>query len=327
MLSGRGARQGAGVPRKPMNAEMKLAELKSMSPSDALSAAGRHLPRWVALALVIAIGWQLASMIWMLVPAGEEDVVAPPPAASPGPSAADNRGRGINVTGIVNAHLFGEASADAPAPVQSEIDDAPETRLSLTLKGTVAADDPAYSLAIIADSRGDEKVYSIRDSIPGGASLHAVYADRVILNRAGTLEALKLPREAEGQTVNRSRQTSSARVATASRQTSVQQMITDNAVQLMDVIRPQPYFADGQQRGYRVYPGRDRKSFAALGLRPGDLVTAINGTPMNDPRTGMEVFRTLGDATQITVTVERNGQSEQLTLSTSQLELGDDGSR
>ncbi|WP_405234688.1 type II secretion system protein GspC [Lentisalinibacter salinarum] len=298
-----------------------------MSPSDAVSAAGRHLPRWVALALVVAIGWQLASMIWMLVPAGEDDVVAPPPVASPAPSASNNRVSGIDVAGIVNAHLFGEASADAPAPVQSEIDDAPETRLSLTLKGTVAADDPAYSLAIIADSRGEEKVYSIRDSIPGGASLHAVYADRVILNRAGTLEALKLPREAEGRTVNRSRQTSSARVATASSQPSVQQMITDNAVQLMDVIRPQPYFADGQQRGYRVYPGRDRKSFAALGLRPGDLVTAINGTPMNDPRTGMEVFRTLGDATQITVTVERNGQSEQLTLSTSQLELGDDGSR
>ncbi|WP_405220226.1 type II secretion system protein GspC [Lentisalinibacter sediminis] len=306
---------------------MKLAELKSMSPSDAMSAAGRHLPRWVALALVIAIGWQLASMIWMLVPASEDDVVAPPPAATPAPSASGNRVSGIDVAGIVNAHLFGEASADAPAPVQSEIDDAPETRLSLTLKGTVAADDPAYSLAIIADSRGDEKVYSIRDSIPGGASLHAVYADRVILNRAGTLEALKLPREAEGQTISRSRQTSSARVATASSRPSVQQMITDNAVQLMDVIRPQPYFADGQQRGYRVYPGRDRKSFAALGLRPGDLVTAINGTPMNDPRTGMEVFRTLGDATQITVTVERNGQSEQLTLSTSQLELGDDGSR
>ncbi len=310
-----------------MNAEMKLAELKSMSPSDAVSAAGRHLPRWVALALVLAIGWQLASMIWMLVPAGEQDVVAPPPATTAAPSASSTRGSSIDVAGIVNAHLFGEASADAPAPVQSEIDDAPETRLSLTLKGTVAADDPAYSLAIIADSRGEEKVYSIRDSIPGGASLHAVYADRVILNRAGTLEALKLPREAEGQTGNRSRQTSSARVATTSRRPSVQQMITDNAVQLMDVIRPQPYFADGQQRGYRVYPGRDRKSFAALGLRPGDLVTAINGTPMNDPRTGMEVFRTLGDATQITVTVERNGQSEQLTLSTSQLELGDDGSR
>ncbi len=307
---------------------MKLAELKSLSPNEAASLAGRHLPRWVALVLIILIGWQLASLFWMLMPggAGDTPVVAPAPGASTPSSSATAAAR-IDVSRIVNAHLFGEASADAPAPVETAIDDAPETRLSLTLKGTVAADDPDLALAIIADSRGDEKVYAIRDSIPGGVTLHAVYADRVILNRAGTLEALKLPREFEGAAVNRSRATSSARVAAPATRESVQQMITRNAAQLTDIIRPQPYFADGQQRGYRVYPGRDRKSFASLGLRPGDLVTAINGAQMTDPQTGMEIFRSLGDATEVTVTVERNGQAETLTLSTSQLDLGEENSR
>jgi general secretion pathway protein C len=310
-----------------MNAELKLSEVRSLSPADAVSAASRHLPRWVSLLLIILIAWQLAALFWRLMPSGEELPPAPQPTGNPSSAGEGAATPGIDVSTIVNAHLFGEASAEAPAPVQTEIDDAPETRLSLTLKGTVAADDPALSLAIIADSRGEEKVYGIRDSIPGGASLHAVYADRVILNRAGVLEALKLPREAEMRRTSTSRQTSSARVATTTRAASVQQTLTDNAVQLMDVIRPQPYFADGQQRGYRVYPGRDRKSFSALGLRPGDLVTAINGTPMTDPRTGMEIFRGLGDATQITVTLERDGQPEQLTLSTSQLELGEDRTR
>ena len=146
-------------------------------------------------------------------------------------------------------------------------------------------------------------------------------------DEVGTLEALKLPREFEGTSVNRSRATSSARVAAPATRESVQQMITRNAAQLTDIIRPQPYFADGQQRGYRVYPGRDRKSFASLGLRPGDLVTAINGAQMTDPQTGMEIFRSLGDATEVTVTVERNGQAETLTLSTSQLDLGEENSR
>ncbi len=311
-----------------MSAELKLSEVKSLSPAEAAAAASRHLPRWVSLILIILIAWQLAALFWRLIPSGEEPAPAAPTGSGEAPApAAREDVAGIDVGTIVNAHLFGEASAEAPAPVQTEIEDAPETRLSLTLKGTVAADDPDFSLAIIADSRGEEKVYAIRDSIPGGASLHAVYADRVILNRGGVLEALKLPREAEVRRTSSSRQTSSARMATTTRQASVQQMLTENAVQLMDVIRPQPYFADGQQRGYRVYPGRDRKSFAALGLRPGDLVTAINGTPMTDPRTGMQIFRDLGDTTQVTVTVERNGQAEQLTLSTSQLELGEDGTR
>jgi hypothetical protein len=34
----------------------------------------------------------------------------------------------------------------------------------------------------------------------------------------------------------------------------------------------------GKLRGFRVYPGRNRRHFQQAGLRPGDLVTAINGT-------------------------------------------------
>lgn len=312
-----------------MNADMKMADLKSLSPADAAALATRHLPRWVALVLVILIGWQLASLFWLLIPAGDGGTaaIATPPAGAGGNIRESGDAARIDVSTIVNAHLFGEASAEAAPPVQTEIDDAPETRLSLTLKGTVAADDPEMALAIIADSRGDEKVYSIRDSIPGGATLHAVYVDRVILNRAGALEALKLPREYKGGTVTRANATSSTRVAIPPSQRSVQQLITQNAARLTDIIRPQPYFASGQQRGYRVYPGRDRKSFAALGLRPGDLVTAINGAPMTDPQTGMQIFQSLGDSAQVTVTVERNGQPETLTLSTDQLDLGGDSSR
>ena len=86
------------------------------------------------------------------------------------------------------------------------------------------------------------------------------------------------------------------------------------------MIRPQPVFKDGQQQGYRVYPGRQRQQFAQLGLRPGDLVTQINGMALNDPARGMEIFRGLADATSVSVTVERNGQMEVLTLDTSTLQ-------
>lgn len=77
---------------------------------------------------------------------------------------------------------------------------------------------------------------------------------------------------------------------------------------------------NGQLKGYRVYPGRDRRTFAALGLRPGDLVTDINGQPLDDLQSGMEIFRNLGDATQVTVTIERNGSAMVLTLDASQFD-------
>jgi general secretion pathway protein C len=84
-------------------------------------------------------------------------------------------------------------------------------------------------------------------------------------------------------------------------------------------MRPQPVFAQGKQRGYRVYPGRNRQAFLRLGLRPGDLVVSINGTPLDDPARGQEVFRTIGSSSEAHVTVMRNGRQQDLTLNMSQL--------
>ncbi|MDH3915422.1 MAG: PDZ domain-containing protein, partial [Chromatiales bacterium] len=86
-------------------------------------------------------------------------------------------------------------------------------------------------------------------------------------------------------------------------------------------------FKDGQQQGDRVYPGRERQQFAKLGLRPGDLITQINGMSLEDPARGMEIFRGLSDATQVSVTVERGGQTEILTLDTSQLQAASENSK
>ena len=103
---------------------------------------------------------------------------------------------------------------------------------------------------------------------------------------------------------------------------SIQNVVTQNVTKLADVIRPTPYYVSGQMQGYRVYPGRDRKQFAALGLRPGDLIKDIDGAALTNPQQATEIFQGLGDKDQVSVTVERNGQPEVLVLRTSQLELG-----
>jgi len=101
--------------------------------------------------------------------------------------------------------------------------------------------------------------------------------------------------------------------------------VSQNLASLSDVIRPTPYAVDGQQTGYRVYPGRNRQQFAALGLRPGDLIKDIDGQPLTDPTTdptqAMQVFQSLGTAEQVTVTLERNGEQQTIVLKTSQLDM------
>jgi general secretion pathway protein C len=96
-------------------------------------------------------------------------------------------------------------------------------------------------------------------------------------------------------------------------------MIAQDPGAVSEIMRPQAVFANGQQRGYRVYPGRNRQQFAQLGLRPGDLVMSINGTPLDDPARGMEIFRSIGSSDQVRVTIERSGRQQELTLNMAQL--------
>jgi general secretion pathway protein C len=72
-------------------------------------------------------------------------------------------------------------------------------------------------------------------------------------------------------------------------------------------------------RGFRAYPGRNRAIFNKLGLKPGDLVTAINGTMLDDPQHSQEVFNTIQTSDHVTVTVERAGQKQDITLNIAQV--------
>ena len=303
-----------------MTTEAKWSDFSSLDGERTLAAVNQLLPRWVAMALVVAIAWQLARIIWLLVPgtSAEDEIIAPPSQFTmPGAQLAGQ----VDIQSIAIAHIFGEANPEivVEAPRQT-YENLAETRLSLLLKGTMPNTDQESSIAIIADNRNEENIYFIGDTVTAGSTLHAVYPDRVVLNRSGTLEVLKLPKDfpkATGQ-VRRNRTTVSR---TAANPRSIQNVVTQNITKLADVIRPTPYYVSGQMQGYRVYPGRDRKKFAALGLRPGDLIKDIDGAALTNPQQATQIFQSLGNAEQVSVTVERNGQPQVLVLRTSQLNL------
>jgi general secretion pathway protein C len=309
-----------------MTSEAKWSDFTSMDGAKTLAAANRLLPAWVSLLLVVVIAWQLARIIWMFVPgpAAGDAVQAPPNQIARQSAAAD----AANAQDIANAHIFGIANSDseqALQPVVTEADNLRDTRLAnLLLKGTIASIPPELAVAIIADSGNEEKVYTIGQSVTSGATLHAVYEDRVVLNENGVLTNLKLPKDfPEGTaTVTRRNRTTTNRASTNSQ--SIQSVVARNVSRLADVIRPTPYFVNGQQQGYRVYPGRNRAQFASLGLRPGDLIKDIDGQALTDPSQAMKIFQSMDNADQVSVTVERNGQAQVLVLSTSQLDLGDE---
>jgi general secretion pathway protein C len=289
--------------------------LKAQSANQWLSQANQYLPNAFTWIFLIAITWCLARLVWALVPT-EIDFDWRAPSAYNNSEAYSSGTAQIDFTAIANAHLFGQADAE---PLANQAIDAPETQLDLKLRGAIAAGDEAIAHAIISDGNSSDKVYFIKDTVPGGALLHEVYPDRVILNRAGILETLRLPRVSESQGMSMPSLPQSAAPDTMDSGMAVQQMMQGDPSSFTDILRPQPYMPNGELKGYRVYPGRDRRRFAALGLRPGDLITDINGQALNNLQGGMEVFRSLGSAPQIAVTIERNGSPMTLTLDTNQV--------
>jgi general secretion pathway protein C len=270
-----------------------------------LQSDGPRIATWI-LALALAI--QAALIITDLGSTGRKG------AAVPGGRAG--RSHALDVAAITNAHLFGAAPA-----ARENGANAPQTSMPLVLTGIIAGNDPQNGLAILGPTAQTAKVFAVGDNLPGGAKLHAVYTDRVVIDRNGQLESLVLPRQAAG---------SAAAPTTAAVQVNpslerMRHMITEQPGLIGDVMRPQAVTEHGKVTGFRVFPGRNRMAFMRLGLRPGDEVTAINGTPLDDQDRGDQILHTLSSSSEAHVTVIRNGQQQDLTLNIAQVEQEAEG--
>ncbi len=307
-----------------MSTDPKWSDLASGEPARTVAAANHLLPFWVSLLLVVLIGWQLAGVVWSFIPGSSTgDAIVVPP----GLSAPDSGGGSADVQSIANASLFGKADPGDSVAEQAPIliDTTVETKLNLTLKGTIASNVESQSAAIIQVGPRDDQVFVIGNTVTNGARLQAIENRRVILNENGQLTELKLPEDFKTAARPARRSPTTRQRAATTRTTpqrSIQSVVSQNAARLSDVIRPTPYFVNGQQQGYRVYPGRDRRQFAALGLKAGDLIKDIDGQSLSDPQQAMQIFQSLGNAQQVTVTVERNGTPETIVLKTEQLDVG-----
>lgn len=287
-----------------------LRELQSLPARQWLDRTATHLPRILTAVLVVAIAWQLANLLWLVLDRGPAQEPGP---ILPVPEQAFPVRKGIDVQSIVDAHLFGVPQAPAGTS-----EPAPQTQMNLVLSAVFATNDPRKGFAIIGESAQSGKVYATGSAIRARTRLHEVHADRVILDNTGKLEALLLPKLSSSIAISRAPPPAAAPRQFAE---NLREIAQNNPGAFAEIVRAQPVFAGGVQRGFRVYPGRNRQQFAQLGLRPGDLVTAINGTPLDDPQRGREIFDTLASSGQASLTVERNGQSQELTLNTAQITL------
>lgn len=269
-------------------------------------------PNLISLALAALIAVELARIAILLL----SGPVKSPQPTSPRPAEMHQR-PSVDVQAVVSAHLFGIATAD---PSTQDPAHAPLSSANLVLAGTIATQDPKHGIAIISDGGAPSKVFSVGQNV-NGAALHSVYLDHVILDRGGTLETLVLPRQLPAQSARASARRIGADSRTVAAVDNIRRMVQQDPGILDQVMRTVPSYDNtaGKLRGFRAYPGRNRAIFNKLGLKPGDLVTAVNGQALDDPQRSQEVFNTIQSSDHVTVTLERGGQKQDISLNIAQV--------
>lgn len=287
----------------------------------------------ISALLLCYIAYILAQFTWLIV---TENKIASPIIAKYNASASDSS-YDINVGVISQLNLFGKYSEQKTIE-EVKVQDAPETKLRLTLTGTVASDDVTIAAAII-ENNGKQETYGIGDKITGTrAVLDSVATDRVLIKQSGRLETLML----DGFEFNQ-RQTSSMSRA-SERQPSrevakpsplhgpqildqrdnktlsrtamqLKNDINDDPGKITDYLKIIPKRENGDIIGYQLMPGKDPEFFQSSGLKSGDVAVQMNGLDLTLPGEAAQALQALKEEQEISLLVDRSGEMTEILFS------------
>ena len=306
----------------------KIKQLKNLNINLFIHLLNNNGPFLLSVLILSVIAWQSSQLFWTLYPNQRiiKNINTPMMMSeNKTQSSSTNYQSNTVIKNSIAQNLYGDykkinmGTENRNSISQPDFGDIKETQLTLLLKGTVYGDNELPSLAIITNNSNEEKVYSVNEMIAPGILLHSVFADQIIISNNNELEILKLPRELAEitPTIIRDSRVNKRASVTQNNKATVKPL-NQFGTKLADTIRPTPYFSNGAQLGYRVYPGNNRKQFMSLGLLSGDLITNVNGVPLNNAQEAMVIFQQIENKNEVTLTIIRNNKSQKINITTGQ---------
>lgn len=258
-----------------------------------------HASSIVMLIILLLTAQQLAKLSWRtIVPATAPDIeindTAEPAAILPAAK-----------TELPRFTLFGRAEQTSPSSsADGSLEQAPLSALKLRITGLLTSSDASRSIAIMA--KGNQQVsLMIGDSTPGNeARIIAILADRIIVNYRGRNEAILLNDDA----------TEKAATPSATPQTPRLSQIRQQPQSILNYLNISAVMVNEQLSGYRLNPGKDPTLFRESGLHENDLAVALNGLDLRDKQQAQQALKQLPELNEITLTVEREGQRQDIYL-------------
>jgi general secretion pathway protein C len=222
---------------------------------------------------------------------------------------------------ITERNLFGGSPQDLTevSPEQIALEEMPVAvkSLGLRLVGTVVADKPEDSSAIIEDlASRKQEVYREGDRVKE-ALIKRILRHNVVINTGRQDEVLTMmmeespgrsrPPERKGRVRRRPTTRSSIRLDREELET---QMADLN--ELMQQVRIRPFMEGKRPAGFLVSNIKPGSLFSKMGLRNGDVIQGVNGETVTTPDQAIELYESLMEGGEIALDIKRGRRTRQL---------------
>lgn len=269
----------------------------------------------VTALLAIYVAWQAGSLAWKVWLLDSQSTqaasVIPISSGKTEPESLQN---------VLRYPLIRSESISATGGAAAN--DQPITSLNLRLVGLMYSPDTDQARAIIENPEDGASSYSIHERVADNAEIYSIEPDRVILLHAGRQEALLLdPEEEDSGTApgTESRptddrldtQTFARSQATAAQSTEkAQRKLND----LMQDFSATPVMEEGELVGFRLAAVRDPEILSDWGIGPDDVITAVDGMPLNSQGRIMVLYNKLKKEGEFELTLDNDGNNRTITV-------------
>ncbi|MBS7458920.1 type II secretion system protein N [Coralloluteibacterium stylophorae] len=240
---------------------------------------------WPALEamVVVLLAVQAARLVWMLA----TPLVAG--AGVPAPATA--------VPVLARSDLFFREGGTAATPV-ADVG-------GWTLFGT-RSDGRGGGSAILADGSGRQASVRAGESLARGMVLAEIHPDHVLVDTGGSHRRLDLSAAAAVLPRPVAARAPSATGGAAPR-VDAERLVAEAGLRVRE--------QDGRVTGYTLIPRAGGRTLRAAGLQSGDILLAVNGQDLDAERLA-ELPRELAGRSSATLTIERGGERQTITLNT-----------
>lgn len=223
---------------------------------------------------------------------------------------------------IKKRNIF-NSSANVKKPDEESIDvgGLKETELKLKLWGTVTGEkDKAYAVITELKNRKEQDLYRIGDSIQN-ATVKMILREKVVLSINGEDEILTMEEKknaSKGTRGGTSRPTSiSGMTPSADSQTvNIDRADIEDSLQnineLMRQIKIRPHFSNGQPDGLALSSIKRNSIFKEMGLRNGDIITGVDGTPIESVDDALKFYENISSASSLSLQIKRRGKPKNI---------------